>query len=130
MLRMYSRNDNKLDRTEICDPSQPPIWLDLLDPSSDEVHQVEQGTAIRVPTKAEMEEIELSARLYSENDALVMTLTALAHLDTDNAIKTPITFILKGSSPVTVRYVEPKPFIAYIARAQRPGGLLMRTGSR
>jgi magnesium transporter len=130
MLRMYSRNYNKLERTENCDLSEPPIWLDLLDPSADEVHRVEQGTAIRVPTKAEMEEIELSARLYSEDDALFMTLTALAHLDTDNAIKTPITFILKGRSLVTVRYVEPKPFIAYISRAQRPGGLPHENGEQ
>lgn len=130
MLRMYSRVGNKLDPTDICNPAAPPIWLDLLEPTDDEVRQVEQGTGINVPTRAEMEEIELSARLYEEEGAVFMTLTALAQLDTDTPIKTPITFILKGHSLVTVRYIEPKPFVAYLARAQRPGGLPHETGEQ
>ncbi|HEY8577953.1 MAG TPA: magnesium/cobalt transporter CorA [Devosia sp.] len=130
MLRMYSRNGNKLIPVETCLPADPPIWMDLIDPSPQEVQQVEQGIAITLPTKAEMEEIELSARLYSEEDAVFMTMTALAHLDTDSPIKTPITFVLKGKSLVTVRYVEPKPFLAYLARAQRAGGLPHQSGEQ
>ena len=130
MLRMYSRVGNKLEPTQLCDPAAPPIWLDLLDPTEDEVRQVEQGTGINVPTRAEMEEIELSARLYEEDDAVFMTLTALAQMDTEMPIKTPITFILKGHSLVTVRYVEPKPFVAYLTRAQKPGGLPHENGEQ
>lgn len=130
MLRMYSRNGNKLVPESSCQPNKLPIWMDLIEPTQDEVRQVEQGIGITLPTKAEMEEIELSARLYSEEDAVFMTMTALAHLDTDDPIKTPITFILKGTSLVTVRYVEPKPFVAYLTRAQRPGGLPHQNGEQ
>lgn len=130
MLRMYSRNGNKLVPVNSCIPTDPPIWLDLIDPTVEEVREVQQGISITLPTKAEMEEIELSARLYREEDALFMTMTALAHLDTENPIKTPVTFILKGPSLVTVHYVEPKPFLAYLSRAQRPGGLAHHNGEQ
>lgn len=130
MLRMYSRNSNNLVPVSSCIPSDPPIWLDLIDPSQDEVKEVEQGIRVTLPTRAEMEEIELSARLYEEDDALFMTMTALAHLDTETPVKTPLTFVVKGKSLVTVRYVEPKPFLAYLSRAQRPGGLPHQNGEQ
>lgn len=130
MLRMYSRNGNKIVPVETYLPTDPPIWLDLIAPSDDEVREVEGHISITLPTKAEMEEIELSARLYTEEDAVFMTMTALAHLDTDSPVKTPVTFILKGTSLVTVRYVEPKPFLAYLSRAQRPGGLPHQNGEQ
>lgn len=130
MLRMYSRNGNKIVPVDSYNPDDPPIWLDLIAPSDVEVREVESRISITLPTKAEMEEIELSARLYTEEDAVFMTMTALAHLDTDNPIKTPVTFILKGTSLVTLRYVEPKPFMAYLSRAQRPGGLPHQNGEQ
>jgi len=130
MLRIYSRNANNIVPVDSVNPAEPPIWIDLIAPSDEEVHKVEAGISITLPTKDEMEEIELSARLYTEEDAVFMTMTALAHLDTDNPIKTPVTFILKGTSLVTVRYVEPKPFLAYLSRAQRPGGLPHQNGEQ
>lgn len=130
MLRMYSHNGNKIVPISDCRPEEPPIWMDLIDPTDEEGRQVQQGIGVTLPTKAEMEEIELSARLYTEEDATFMTITALAHLDTENPVKTPITFILKGRSLVTIRYVEPKPFQAYLSRAQRPSGLPHQTGEQ
>jgi magnesium transporter len=127
---MYAREGNRLALTPSCNPQSPPVWLDLISPSKEEVEEVEQALGVAIPTQAEMEEIELSARLYVEDDAVFMTMTALAHLDTDTPLKTPITFILKGKSLVSVRYVEPKPFLAYLNRAQRPGGLPHQSGEQ
>jgi magnesium transporter len=45
-------------------------------------------------------------------------------------LKTPITFILKGSRLVTVRYAEPTAFALYAARAQKAGGPSSATGER
>ncbi|UXN75177.1 hypothetical protein N8D56_09965 [Devosia sp. A8/3-2] len=101
-------------------PSPALVWLDLLQPTAEEDRLVETLLGITIPTRAEMEEIELSARLYSEDGAEFMTMTGLHQLDTDEPGKTPITFILKGETLVTVRYAEPKPFSAFTLRAQRP----------
>lgn len=122
MLRIYTRTEDKLVPFESGHTGVVPIWLDLISPSDEDVKEVERLLSIHVPSRSEMEEIELSARLYAEDNAIFMTMTALAHLDTETPIKTPITFILKNNSLVTVRYAEPKPFIAYTNRAQRPKG--------
>lgn len=105
-----------------------PIWFDLTNPEPQEIHLVEMALTIALPTRDEMEEIELSARLYQEDGAEFMTMTALAGLDGDDPVKTPVTFILKGQSLVTIRYADPKPFVAFRARACRPNGLACVSG--
>jgi len=109
-------------------PPVPPVWFDLVNPEPGEIRLVEQALAIALPTRDEMEEIELSARLYQEDGAEFMTMTTLVGLDGDDPVKTPITFILKGQSLVTIRYADPKPFAAFLARARRPNGLACAGG--
>jgi magnesium transporter len=109
-------------------PAETPVWIDLLNPTSDEDKLVEELLGLDVPTRAEMEEIEPSSRLYHESGAEFMTMTALTGLETDDPVKTPVTFILKGTTLVTVRYAEPKPFHAYTLRAQRPNAMPCQTG--
>ncbi|MEZ2130105.1 MULTISPECIES: magnesium transporter CorA family protein [unclassified Sinorhizobium] len=99
-----------------------PVWYDLINPTQEEDKTVERQLGISIPTRDEMEDIELSARLYQENGAEFMTMTALTNLDGDSPVKTAITFILKGPTLVTVRYAEPKPFDMFLSRAQRANG--------
>jgi magnesium transporter len=122
MLRTYTCQTDKLVLVEALPAAKDAesfVWFDLLNPTTEEDRLLEQQLGISIPTRDEMEEIELSSRLYHEDDAEFMTMTAVANLDTDELVKTPITFVLKGSSLVTVRYMEPKPFSTFIARAQR-----------
>ncbi len=63
-----------------------------------------------MPTREEMQEIEVSSRLYVENGARYMTATLMCQADTDAPKTTPVTFILAGNRLVTVRYDDPKPF--------------------
>ena len=130
MLRIYTRDANKLVSKDDCLSEPAPVWLDLIQPTDDETRRVEQALGVAIPTRAEMEEIELSARLYVEDGAIFMTMTALTNLDTDVPIKTPITFVLKGDSLITVRHAEPKPFLAYLSRAQRLAGVPHERGEQ
>ncbi len=129
MLRNFSR---QADHIVSADPAAleptPVIWFDLLNPSMAESRSVEAALDIAIPTRDEMEEIELSARLYQEDGAEFMTMTALAGLDGDDPVKTPVTFILKGESLVTVRYADPRPFETFIIRAKRSNGLVCTNG--
>jgi len=124
-LAMFGAGDEALPPAAA--PSIP-IWFDLVNPEPGEIRLVEQALAIALPTRDEMEEIELSARLYQEDGAEFMTMTALAGLDGDDPVKTPVTFVLKGASLVTIRYADPKPFAAFSARACRPNGLACISG--
>jgi magnesium transporter len=76
---------------------------------------------VAVPTRAEMEEIEASSRLYAEDGALYMTALVQVLSDTAAPRLTPITFILVGNRLATVRYDAPKSFGLFRSRAERPG---------
>jgi magnesium transporter len=105
---------------------QPPtarnIWVDLISPSADEVAKVQKHLTIEIPTRAEMQEIEASSRLYQENGAYFMTATAVTSPEHDSLESSAITFILSEAYLVTVRYMNPKPFDSFAARIQKPGG--------
>jgi magnesium transporter len=86
------------------------VWLDLLNPTLDEDKLVEKLVGVAIPTREEMQEIEISSRLYVENGARYMTATLMSQSDTPSPITTPVSFILAGQRLVTVRYDEPRPF--------------------
>src|SRR5687767_15583999 len=86
------------------------VWFDLVTPTLAEDKLVERFLGIAVPTREEMQEIEVSSRLYVENGARYMTATLMCQSDTDSPRTTPVTFILAGNRLVTVRYDDPKPF--------------------
>lgn len=97
-------------------------WYDLIDPTPEEQTFVEQATGVSVPTRDEIEEIEVSSRLYNEDGVEYMTVTAAARLDTDEPTKSPVMFIHNGGALITVRYIELRPFTNVIERCARPGG--------
>lgn len=127
MLRIYERDTDRLVlRDHPSDAAHQSVdrgvWYDLLKPTAAEASHVEANLAVSLPTRDEMEEIELSARLYQEDGAEFMTMTGLTNLDGDEPMKTPITFILKGNELVTLRYAEAKPFLMFAGRAMRSNG--------
>ncbi len=86
------------------------IWFDLFNPTQGEDKLLERHLGIAVPTREEMQEIEVTSRLYVENGARYMTATLMCQSDTDTPRTTPVTFIISGHRLVTVRYDEPRPF--------------------
>jgi len=72
---------------------------------------VERLAGIEVPTREDMQEIEVSSRLYIENSARYMTATLMCGADTETPRTTAVTFILANHRLVTVRYDEPRPFV-------------------
>ncbi len=137
MLRIYVREQDSLAPHDVdvrADfaaplPSGAIVWVDLHNPTPEEDRYIERFVGVSIPTREEMQEIEVSSRLYSEDGGEFMTIAALAHLD-DEPIVTPITFVLKGTILVTVRYAEPRPFSTFAARAQRPGATACGNGEQ
>ncbi len=95
------------------------IWFDLLNPTQGEDKLLERHLGIAVPTREEMQEIEVTSRLYVENGARYMTATLMSQADTDTPKTTPVTFIISGHRLVTVRYDEPRPFSIVSIRLAR-----------
>jgi magnesium transporter len=114
----------KIVESDFAELPENAVWLDLVKPSGGEDKAVERLAGIAVPTREDMQEIEISSRLYIENGARFMTATLMCAADTENPRTTAVTFILAGHRLVTVRYDEPKPFMLVenkLARGCAPG---------
>ena len=114
MLAVYVPNGNSLERRDMVSGEEVPenaVWLDLVNPAPGEDKVVERLIGIAIPTREEMQEIEVSSRLYVEQHARYMTATLMCNSDTATPKTTAVTFILSGHRLVTVRYDDPRPFM-------------------
>src|SRR6478609_2966330 len=113
MLSVYVPKGTTLERVNVESGATIPenaVWIDMVTPSVQEDRAVEQLMGIAIPTREEMQEIEVSSRLYVENGARYMTATLMCQSDTATPKTTAVTFILSAHRLVTVRYDEPRPF--------------------
>ncbi len=121
MLRYLERKQNK---SQTWDPKRTcnlknAVWIDLLSPTKTEEKFLEDHLGVNLPTRADMIEIELSSRLYSENGIDFMTVTMIAHPDTAEAILDPITFVLTKQQLITIRYVDPQSFKVFNFQSEK-----------
>jgi len=114
MLWVYVPRGTSLDRIAVTSDADVPdsaVWFDLVNPAHEEDKIVERKVGAAVPTREEMQEIEITSRLYVENGGRYMTATLMCQSDTDTPKTTPVTFIISGHRLITVRYDEPRPFM-------------------
>ena len=127
MFSLFALSGLALKKTEPVDLAALPesaVWIDLVKPTTEEDRAVEKLAGIAVPTREDMQEIEISSRLYIENGARYMTASLMCAADTPSPRITPVTFILSGHRLVTVRYDAPRPFALVenkLARSAIPG---------
>jgi len=114
MFSVFVPSESSLKKVAAPDLAALPenaVWVDLMKPTPEEDQAVERLAGIAVPTREDMQEIEISSRLYVENGARYMTATLMCSSDTENPRTTAVTFILASHRLVTVRYDAPKPFM-------------------
>jgi magnesium transporter len=114
MFSLFVPSESSLKKatvTDLCALPENAVWIDLVKPTAAEDKAVERLAGIAVPTREDMQEIEISSRLYIENGARYMTATLMCAADTETPRTTAVTFILANHRLVTVRYDEPRPFV-------------------
>jgi len=127
MFSVFVPSESSLKKSTVADLGKLPdnaVWIDLVNPTAVEDRAVERIAGVAIPTREDMQEIEISSRLYIENGARYMTATLMCQSDTDAPKTTAVTFILAGHRLVTVRYDLPKPFALVenkLARSCAPG---------
>lgn len=116
MLTAYHYADKRLEPMPADSALQDAEWIDLFCATPDEEAQV-RALGIDVPTLAEMEEIEISNRLYHDDGIDYLT----AVLPGENAVgvqvMSPVCFALTAVRLVTIRHHAPRPFETYPPRA-------------
>ena len=81
-------------------------WIDLHNPTEEEVRMVEQVTGSHVPQLAELSEIETSSRLQKRGEILYMSMPALMRGEGMTASVTPVGFVLSRERLITVRFAD------------------------
>jgi len=122
MLKAYQPQNGGLKGTEVLEgmPIAPEsVWIDLLNPTITERETVKALLGMDMPTRADMEEIEVSSRLYVEDGGVFMTALVLANSDSDRPVADVVTFVLAREKLITIRYIDPQPFRTFAARCSR-----------
>jgi magnesium transporter len=109
MIRLITQQGQLIDWQEQKPHPLPDnlVFLDLFNPTKPEETEAEQWLEYQLPTREEMQEIEESARLYTEKGALYMTAWVPVRLDTLNPDTSAITFVVSPDTLTTVRYEDP-----------------------
>ena len=120
MIKAYIVENDRLRPVEdLLSCREKVVWADLFEPTKDEEAMIEAWIGVDIPTREEMEEIEISSRLYTENEAFFMTATLASRTETDRPVMSPVTFVLAKGRLVTVRYSEPSAFKTFPMRAEK-----------
>ena len=122
MITAYCSNCRSIEIRDLSQGTSLPedvVWIDMVEPTRDEELYVEKVLGIEVPTRDDLKDIEPSARLYVENDAVFMTASLLSKADTEAPMLTDVAFILARNRLVTIRYAHPKSFALFIAALHR-----------
>ena len=81
------------------------VWVDLFDPSPDEIARVSGECGVEVPSRESLQEIETSSRLRAEGTVLYLSMP-LALQDAAGFAPIPFGMILSPTLLVTVRYSD------------------------
>jgi magnesium transporter len=115
MLRVFGPNcpAPPIDPAKVRTLPKRSIWVDLLQPTKQEEKLAEKLVGTNIPTREELSEIEPSSRLYQRGGAAFMTMSVLWGIDEGQPASDPIGFILTDKHLVTIRYVDPRPFVIF-----------------
>jgi magnesium transporter len=122
MLKTYQLQNGGLKGSVVTEGGKiaaESLWIDLFNPTVDERSAVNAALGMEMPTRADMEEIEVSSRLYQEDGGYFMTALVLGNSDTDHPVADVITFVLAREKLITIRYIDPQPFKTFAARCER-----------
>jgi magnesium transporter len=120
MLFAYQVEAGKLVALAQDAPLDQALWIDLYRPLAAEVEKV-AAFGIEIPTLADMEEIEISNRLYHEPAGDYITVVLPGQSEAKEPTSGPVCFILTPERLITVRHHAPRPFETYPERAEKGG---------
>lgn len=101
------------------------VWIDLCDPTPDELEDVRLATGITPPSRAEVSEIEATSRLRVAEGRLCMS-TPLFAGGSEGLRLSPVGFVLAERACITVRFAPSPAFDAAMkalpaGEGERPG---------
>ena len=81
-----------------------PVWVDLCNPTREEIAQACTDYGLNIPPREELEEIEFSSRLQYEDGAFTLSVPVTPHNKGEKDVTSPLGFVLTADILVTVRF--------------------------
>lgn len=120
MITAHAYRDGRL--IPVGEALEEAIWIDLFQPSEAELDRTAPLAAgAALPRLADMQEIEISNRLYREGDVDVVTVMLPSVEAGETVTSGPVTFMLGPDRLITLRHHAPRPFETYPGRANKSG---------
>ncbi|MEA2740437.1 MAG: magnesium transporter [Acetobacteraceae bacterium] len=112
MINAFVCRNGQLDRlteTGSTEALRQAVWLDLLSATPDEIERVQTATGLKVPSEAEVSEIETSSRLASRDGALYLSMPLIQFAE-DGPRGVSAGFVLCPERLITVRFAPSRIF--------------------
>jgi magnesium transporter len=95
------------------------FWIDLLNPTAEEIAQVAADYGIAVPSRESLQEIETSSRLKAVGQVLYVSMPLAVQDESAGFAPVPLGFIFSPQRLVTVRYSDVPAFNWVAARVEQ-----------
>ena len=108
MIVAYRSSGDRLVRMDLAtERLRDALWIDLEAPTVAEEDAVEAAMGIDIPTREDMQEIEVSSRIYREGGVLFLTAQIVATVEARETEIGPLTFVVCPDRLVTLHYHDP-----------------------
>ncbi|MDG6895513.1 magnesium/cobalt transporter CorA [Volucribacter amazonae] len=119
MINVFALEDARLSRIdESSDELNTAIWIDLLEPTTEERNIVQEGLGQSLASYLELEDIEASARFFEDDDGLHLHSFFYCEDEDDYADIATVAFTLRDGRLFTLRDRELPAFRLYRMRSR------------
>lgn len=116
MLTAYASTPSHLVPQQADADLASAAWIDVFSPTAEEEAQV-RALGVDVPSLADLEEIELSNRIYRDGEVDYLTIVLSGQGADGEQIMGPVCFAISKSRLVSIRHHTPRPFETFAPRA-------------
>ena len=96
-----------------------PVWIDLWNPSQEEISQACTDYRLAIPPREQLEEIEFSSRLQYEDGIFTISVPVTPHYQGEEDATSPVGFVLTRDILVTIRFARLHTFETIATRVNR-----------
>ena len=100
-------------------PEGKPIWVDLWNPTREEIARACDEFGLNIPPREQLEEIEFSSRLQYEDGTFTLSVPVTPRYPNEPEVTSPLGFVLTTELLVTVRFARLHTFEAINERVKR-----------
>ena len=97
-------------------------WLDLVNPTNEEEVSVESSYGLKLPSRQELSEVELSSRVSEKNGVLFLNMPTVSRMSGLDEAPSPVGFVLSKDLLATIRYTDLRAFEAVAEKFSKDGG--------